>query len=98
MIPYLSQEGPVVRGFSVDFFCKDSAGGNLPISYTWTDPDGQILFSADTDGNISLAINIFGNYTCSGTNAVGTDTASVEVVQAGMHGASDMHDCTQGRF
>ena len=78
----INRTGPVVRGFLVNFLCEVKAG-DLPISYSWTDPDGHILFPGDTDGNISVAVNTFGNYTCSATNAIGMDRTSVEMVQAG---------------
>ena len=80
----LSSPGPVVQGYSVELLCEAIAG-DLPISYSWIGPDGHIMLPADTDGNISLNINTFGSYTCSGTNAIGTDRESVEIVQAGMH-------------
>ena len=71
-------------GSTVDLVCEDSVG-DLPIDFTWTDPNGVSVNPTDTDGTISITLSSedYGMYTCITTNAVGMNTAVVDVVLAG---------------
>ena len=86
MTAQLSPSGPVVLGTTVDLVCQATTG-HQPISYSWTDTSGVAVFPDDTDGNISVLLSTsgdYGTYICTATNAIGMDTASVDVVQAGL--------------
>ena len=76
--------GPVVLGSTVDLVCEASIG-DLPINFTWTDPNGMALNPTNTDRTISITLSSrdYGMYTCTATNAVGMNTAVVDVVLAG---------------
>ena len=81
----LSPSGPVVLGTTVDLVCQATTG-RQPISYSWTDASGVAVFPDDTDGNITVLLSTsgdYGIYTCTSTNVVGIDNATVDVVQAG---------------
>ena len=76
---------PVVISQPVDLVC--TASGDPPITYTW------VLMGAETtrlnpdlaSGNFTLNItqgNQYGVYICIATNNLGTDAASVEIIQA----------------
>ena len=80
----LSPSGPVVLGTTADLVCQATTG-HQPISYSWTDASGVAVFPDDTDGNIMVTFSSgdYGTYTCTATNIVGIDIATVDVVQAG---------------
>ena len=85
MTAQLSPSAPVVLGTTVDLVYQATTGRH-PISYSWTDASGVAVFPEDTDGNITVLLSTsgdYGTYTCTATNDFGTDTATVDVVQAG---------------
>ena len=76
---------PVVIGQSVDLVC--TATGDPPISFTWVlmGEENTRLNSDPTSGNFTLNItqvNQYGVYICITTNNLGTDAASVDIIQA----------------
>ena len=81
----LSPSGPVVLSTTADIVCQATTGRH-PISYSWTDASSVAVFPDDTDGNITVTVSTsgdYGTYTCTATNAIRMDTATVDVVQAG---------------
>ena len=80
----INPPGPVVLGSTVDLVCEASIG-DPPINFTWTGPNVTAVNPTDTDGTISITLSSGdnGTYTCTATNAVGMNTAVVEVVLAG---------------
>ena len=78
---------PVVIGQSVDLVC--TATGDPPITYTWVvmGEENATLNSDPASGNFTLTItqvNQYGVYICITTNNLGTDAASVDIIQASM--------------
>ena len=73
------QPSPIIRGSSVDLACF-AVSGDLPITYSWTGPNGEALAPADTDGIISFTINIYGTYTCTATNQFGETRSTVDLL------------------
>ena len=76
---------PVVIGQSVDLLC--TATGDPPISFTWVlrGEENTTLNSDPTSGNFTLTltqVNQYGTYICITTNNLGTDAASVDIIQA----------------
>jgi len=76
---------PVVIGQSVDLMC--TATGDPPITYTWVlrGEENTTLNSDPTSGNFTLTItqvNQYGLYICITTNNLGTDAASIDIIQA----------------
>ena len=76
---------PVVIGQSVDLVC--TATGDPPITYTWVlrGEETTRLNSDLTSGNFTLTItqvNQYGVYICITINNLGTDAASVDIIQA----------------
>ena len=76
---------PVVFGQSVDLVC--TATGDPPVSFTWVlmGEENTHLNSDPASGNFTLTItqvNQYGVYICITTNNLGTDTASVDIIQA----------------
>jgi len=76
---------PVVLSQSVNLMC--TATGDPPITYTWVLMEAETtrLNSDPTSGNFTLSItqmNQYGVYICITTNVLGTDVASIEIVQA----------------
>ena len=81
------QLGPVVVNTTVDLVCIVTAG-DLPIDIVWErDGGSEIVFMGNdtTGGNTTIMIGDgdYGTYTCTGTNRLGMDSVSVEVVRAG---------------
>ena len=76
------QSPSIIEGSSVNLWCE-AISGDLPIAYSWTDPNGQALSPADTDGIVSFTLSIYGNYTCSGSNLFGVDGSTVEILEPG---------------
>ena len=77
------QPSPIFNGSSVELFCE-ATSGNLPISYSWTDPSDQALSPGSTDGRISFTLYTYGNYTCRATNEFGVSRSTVELlIEAG---------------
>ena len=77
----------VIEGATVALVCEAMAG-DLPISYSWTGPNGQEVSPGDTDGTISVTFSAsgdYGNYTCTATNEFGVDNATTEVIRAGSY-------------
>ena len=76
---------PVVIGQSVELLC--TATGDPPISFTWV-LMGDVTTHLNSDpasGNFTLTItqvNQYGLYICITTNNLGTDAASVDIIQA----------------
>ena len=76
---------PVVIGQSVDLVCR--ATGDPPISFTWVlmGEENTTLNSDPTSGNFTLTItqvNQYEVYICITTNNLGTDAASIDIIQA----------------
>ena len=76
---------PVVLSQSVDLVC--TATGDPPINFTWVlmGEETTRLNSDPTSGILTLTItraNQYGVYICITTNNLGTDTASISVIQA----------------
>ena len=76
---------PVVISQSVDLMC--TATGDPPISFTWvlSGEENTRLNSDPTSGNFTLTItqvNQYGTYICITTNNLGTDAASISIIQA----------------
>ena len=76
---------PVVLSQSVDLMC--TATGDPPITYAWvlTGAETTRLNSDPTSGDFTLSItqmNQYGVYTCIATNGLGTDAASINIIQA----------------
>ena len=67
---------------SVDLVCE-ATSGDPPISFSWTNPNGQALSPGDTDGRVSFTLTIYGNYTCTATNQFGVDRSTVELLKPG---------------
>ena len=76
---------PVVIGQSVDLVC--TATGDHPIIFTWVvrGEENTRLNSDPTSGNFTLnvtQVNQYGVYICIATNTLGTDAASIDIIQA----------------
>jgi len=76
---------PVVLSQSVNLTC--TATGDPPITYAWVlmGAENARLNSDPTSGNFTLSItqmNQYGVYICIATNDLGTDVASIEIIQA----------------
>ena len=76
---------PVVFSQSVDLMC--TATGDPPTTYTWVLRGAETtrLNSDLTSGNFTLTIsqvNQYGVYICITTNNLGTDAASIDIIQA----------------
>jgi len=76
---------PMDLSQSVELMC--TATGDPPITYTWvlTGAETTRLNPDPTNGNFTLSItqmNQYGVYICIATNVLGTDVASIEIVQA----------------
>ena len=83
MITSVSPPGPVIEGSAVNLVCEATAG-DLPISYSWTGPNGEELSSI---GNVSVTLfapEDYGTYTCTATNQVGSNISQVEVSRLGI--------------
>ena len=81
----VSPPGPVLLGTTVDLVCEATAG-HTPISFSWTDSNGNAVSPGDTDGTISVTLSSagdYGTYTCTATNRFGRGMSSVNVTQAG---------------
>ena len=84
---------PVVIGQSVKLVC--TATGDPPISFTWVlmGEENTRLNSDPTSGNFTLNItqvNQYGTYICITTNNLGTDAASISIIQASKYVAVDL--------
>ena len=71
-------------GQSIDLLC--TATGDPPISFTWVlrGEENTTLNSDPTSGNFTLTltqVNQYGTYICITTNNLGTDAASVDIIQ-----------------
>ena len=82
------QLGPVVVNTTVDLVCIVTAG-DLPIDIVWErDGGSEIVFMGNdtTGGNTTVMIGegAYGTYTCTGSNRLGMDSVSIEVVRAGI--------------
>ena len=76
---------PVVLSQSVDLTC--TATGDPPITHAWvlTGAETTHLNSDPTSGDFTLnitQINQYGVYICIATNGLGTDAASINIIQA----------------
>ena len=83
MTSRVSPPGPVLLGTTVDLVCEATAG-HTPISFSWTDSNGNAVSPGDTDGTISVTLSSagdYGNYTCTATNLLGNDVSDVEIIQ-----------------
>ena len=81
----INPPGPVVLGSIRNLICEASVG-DLPIYFTWTDPYGTIVLFNNTNGTVYIylyAIEEYGVYTCTATNAIGMNITVFDVVIAG---------------
>ena len=81
----------VVLTQSVDLMC--TATGDPPISYTWVLMGAETthLNLEPTSGNFTLIItqvDQYGVYICTATNDLGTDVATIEIIQASKYYAT----------
>ena len=84
---------PVVIGQSVDLLC--TATGDPYLTYTWVLMGAETtrLNSDPTSGSFTLTItqvNQYGVYICITTNNLGTDAASIDIIQASKYIAFDL--------
>ena len=72
---------PVLLNQSVNLMCM--ATGDPPITYTWAlrGQENMRLNSDPTSGNFTR-VNQYGTYICITTNNLGTDAASIDIIQA----------------
>ncbi len=59
---------------------------DLPITFTWTDPEGTPLSDSATSNNISITtsmISNYGTYACVASNMFGSGNDTVTLIQAG---------------
>ena len=78
-------EGPVVIGTTIELICT-TAGMNPPRNITWMFNGAAIDTGSETTSfNISRQISSldYGVYTCSASNEFGSDSESIEIIQAG---------------
>ena len=80
---HLSPEGSVEPGSMVTLTCS-ALDGNLPINYTWTNPDGDTIATVSTTQVDIFFPEDYGSYTCIVDNALGEDESSVDVLYPGM--------------
>ena len=78
---------PVVVNTTVNLVCIVTAG-DLPMDIVWErDGGSETVFMGNdtTGGNTTIMIGDgdYGNYTCTGSNRLGMDSVSIEVVRAG---------------
>ena len=69
--------GPVIEGSTVTLVCEATAG-DVPISYSWTGPNGD---TANISFTLQASVD-YGTYMCTATNEFGSGTANVETIQA----------------
>ena len=80
---------PVVVDNTVDLECV--VAGDTPLTITWTHDSGGgvTVFTGDdtTGGNFTLTVNSddYGSYTCTATNFLGSDSDTINVIQAGRY-------------
>ena len=91
------QPSPIIKGSSVELLCE-ATSGYLPISYSWTDPNGQTLSPGSTNGRISFTLYIYGNYTCTATNDFGVDSSTVEVIELGTNSVPQYWSCSSKKL
>ena len=73
-----------MEGSTVNLVCEAMAG-DVPISYSWTSPDGVALPTNATISVMFSASEDYGQYICTASNEIGMGTATVTVVQEGMN-------------
>ena len=71
-----------MEGSAVNLVCEAMAG-DVPISYSWTGPDGVALPTNATISVIFSASEDYEEYICTASNEVGLDRA-IAVVPGGM--------------
>ena len=77
--------GSVIKGSTVNLVCEATAG-DLPISYSWTNPYDITLLSNSNMGTVLInSLRDYGEYTCTANNQYGGDTSTLTVEQAGMY-------------
>ena len=79
------QPDPVVVNTTVELICIVTAG-DLPIGIVWERESGAVFMGNDTTGGnttIMIGDGDYGTYNCTGSNRLGMDSVSVEVVRAG---------------
>ena len=89
----IQPESLVVLSQSIDLVCM--ASGDPPISFTWVlmGEETTRLNSDPTSGNLTRTItqvNQYGVYICITTNNLGTDAASIDIIQASKYIAFDL--------
>ncbi len=84
IVANITPSGPVIRGTNATLVCE-GIDGDPPMHYSWRNPGGAVIASA---GVITVTFSSemdYGTYTCTANNTCGFDTASVEVIEAGIH-------------
>ena len=77
-------EGPIVIGTTIELICT-TAGMDSPRNITWMFNGAAIDTESETTSfNISRQISSsdYGVYTCSASNEFGSDSESIEIIQA----------------
>ena len=79
-------EDPIIINSTVDLVC--TATGDSPITYEWVlvGEEDTVLNTDTTTGDFSFTIGSadqYGTYRCTATNVYGSDSDTVEVLQAG---------------
>ncbi len=76
------QPAPVVLGSSFTLMC--SASGDSPISYTWEQVGQEgVVLSMDESYAVTVTdVSQYGMYRCTATNILGSDSDTVDVIQA----------------
>ncbi len=75
-------EGSIAQGSTVTLNCS-AFDGNLPVTYTWTDPNGVIIAHESIFQLRPDMARDYGTYSCTVANSVGSDSATVVVLFPG---------------
>ena len=81
----IDQTGPIIEGSTIQLTCE-AVEGDLPVSFSWTAPDGRSVSSPNTDGTVWVTLassTDYGDYTCVGSNEFGSASVSTEVIRPG---------------
>ena len=80
----LIPEGSVPEGSTVTMDCS-AFDGNIPINYTWTNPNGVIIANQSRFQLRNAKPRDYGVYVCTVTNIIGTHNTTIEVLYPGMY-------------
>ncbi len=78
----VDQPAPVIIGTSIIIEC--SASGDTPINYMWEQVgQGGVVLSTEESFTLMVTdVSQYGMYRCTATNILGSDSGTVDVVQA----------------